>query len=157
MRLIDGDEAIERFTQIRPVNPKQSDYTHGIDVGLALAKAAIRDQKTIEPQCKTDEWCSDCKEYDQERHCCPRWNRVIRQALKDAQPEHKYHDPFGNPIYVYVRVGDKTVSIKADDLQKALDYVTEHGEEVTIEGEGKAMVEELFDVPDAEGRTDGNQ
>ena len=34
-----------------------------------------------------DEWCTDCKEYDKERHCCPRWNKVIRQALADAQPE----------------------------------------------------------------------
>ena len=34
-----------------------------------------------------DEWCDDCKEYDKERHCCPRWNRVIRQTLKDTQPE----------------------------------------------------------------------
>lgn len=32
-----------------------------------------------------DEWCTDCKEYDQERHCCPRWNRVIRNTLKDAE------------------------------------------------------------------------
>ena len=36
-----------------------------------------------------DEWCTDCKEYDKERHCCPRWNRVIRQTLKDAQPEQR--------------------------------------------------------------------
>ena len=34
-----------------------------------------------------DEWCKDCKEYDPEKHCCPRFNRVIRNALKDAQPE----------------------------------------------------------------------
>ena len=33
---------------------------------------------------KLDEWCDDCKEYDQERHCCPRWNRVIRQTLDDV-------------------------------------------------------------------------
>ena len=33
----------------------------------------------------TDEWCKDCSEYDSERHCCPRWNRVIRETLKDAQ------------------------------------------------------------------------
>ena len=52
----------------------------------------------------------------------------------EGLPSIQYHDPFGNPIYVYVRVGDKTVAIKADDLQKALDYVTKHGEEVTIEG-----------------------
>ena len=36
---------------------------------------------------KLDEWCEDCKEYDHERHCCPRWNRVIRETLKDAQPD----------------------------------------------------------------------
>ena len=39
---------------------------------------------------KYDEWCDDCKEYDNERHCCPRWNRVIRQTVEDmkaAQPE----------------------------------------------------------------------
>ena len=34
-----------------------------------------------------DEWCTDCSEYDHERHCCPRWNRVIRETLKDAQSE----------------------------------------------------------------------
>lgn len=36
-----------------------------------------------------DEWCTDCKEYDSEKHCCPRFNKVIRQAMKDAQPERK--------------------------------------------------------------------
>lgn len=30
---------------------------------------------------RTDEWCTDCKEYDTERHCCPRFNRVIRAAM----------------------------------------------------------------------------
>lgn len=37
-----------------------------------------------------DEWCKDCKEYDKERHCCPRWNRVIRETVeewKSNQPE----------------------------------------------------------------------
>ena len=65
-------------------------------------------------------------------------------TIEPEQKTGKYHDPFGNPIYVYVRVDDKTVAIKADDLQKALDYVTEHGEEVTIKGRREAMVEELL-------------
>ena len=38
-------------------------------------------------QPELDEWCTDCKEYDKEKHSCPRWNRVIRNTLKDAQPE----------------------------------------------------------------------
>lgn len=35
----------------------------------------------------TDEWCTDCKEYDHERHCCPRFNRVIRTAILEAETE----------------------------------------------------------------------
>lgn len=31
-----------------------------------------------------DVWCEDCKEYDKEHHNCPRFNRVIRTALEDA-------------------------------------------------------------------------
>ena len=38
-------------------------------------------------QPELDEWCHDCKEYDSEKHCCPRFNRVIKSALKDAEPE----------------------------------------------------------------------
>lgn len=48
---------------------------------------------SAQPEPHYDEWCHDCKEYDKERHCCPRWNRVIRQALKelkDAQPEQQW-------------------------------------------------------------------
>ena len=32
-----------------------------------------------------DEWCTDCKEYDQEKHCCPRWNRVIRKTAEEVR------------------------------------------------------------------------
>ena len=48
-----------------------------------------------------DEWCTDCKEYDHERHCCPRWNRVIRETLKDVEDnivrckDCKYYNPIG--------------------------------------------------------------
>ena len=34
-----------------------------------------------------DEWCTDCKEYDTEKKCCPRFNRVIRGALKREPSE----------------------------------------------------------------------
>ena len=42
---------------------------------------------SAQPEMNLDEWCTDCKEYDHERHCCPRWNRVIRQTLKDMKEE----------------------------------------------------------------------
>lgn len=38
-----------------------------------------------EPPYNMDEWCHDCKEYDQERHCCPRFNKMIRRTLEDMK------------------------------------------------------------------------
>ena len=34
-----------------------------------------------------DEWCTDCKEYDTEKKCCPRFNKVIREAMKRVPHE----------------------------------------------------------------------
>lgn len=39
------------------------------------------------------EWCHDCKEYDQEVHCCHRWTKVIRntvEELRQARPKGKW-------------------------------------------------------------------
>lgn len=33
------------------------------------------------------EWCTGCKEYDQEKHCCPRWNKVIRNTVGELKLE----------------------------------------------------------------------
>ena len=31
------------------------------------------------------EWCHDCKEYDQEAHCCHRWSKQIRQTVEELK------------------------------------------------------------------------
>lgn len=39
------------------------------------------------------EWCDGCKEYDQEKHCCHRWSKVIRNTvteMKDAWPDQHW-------------------------------------------------------------------
>ena len=42
-------------------------------------------------------WCIDCKEYDTENKCCPRYSRIIKQTLDDAyrhgetEAEARYH------------------------------------------------------------------
>ena len=59
------------------------------DTLIAALTRDIEELPSAEPEPNFDEWCTDCKEYDQERHCCPRWNRVIRETLKDAEPERK--------------------------------------------------------------------
>ena len=47
----------------------------------------IRNMSPVEPN--LDEWCTGCKEYDSEHHCCPRFNRVIRETLEEVKAEHQ--------------------------------------------------------------------
>lgn len=49
----------------------------GVREAIDMAIEALSDRPT-------DEWCTDCKEYDHEKHCCPRFNRVIRTTLNEA-------------------------------------------------------------------------
>jgi hypothetical protein len=70
------DDLISRQDAIRIA----SGYCHPANIAKELSKLPAA-------QPDADEWCTDCKEYDHERHCCPRWSRVIRETLKDAQPE----------------------------------------------------------------------
>ena len=43
---------------------------------------------TAEPN-ESFEWCTDCKEYDQEKHCCHRWTKVIRKTIAEIEEEYK--------------------------------------------------------------------
>ena len=61
------------------------------DCGICIQR--ILDIPSAEPEPEEFEWCHDCKEYDQERHCCHRWTKVIRQTveeMKSAEPERKW-------------------------------------------------------------------
>lgn len=53
------------------------------DVNVAKVWNQIKDLPSAQPE--MDEWCEDCKEYDTEKHCCPRWNRVIRDTVKEME------------------------------------------------------------------------
>ena len=44
---------------------------------------------SAQPDYKLDEWCIDCKEYDHEKHCCPRFNRVIRKTVEEVKETQK--------------------------------------------------------------------
>ena len=50
-----------------------------------VAATIILSLPSAQTEYKLDEWCTDCKEYDNEMHCCPRFNRVIRTAIEDSK------------------------------------------------------------------------
>jgi len=57
-----------------------------------LQKACIRlaELPPLTPQeAQSFEWCTDCKEYDQEKHCCHRYSKVIRDTVAEIRQEPK--------------------------------------------------------------------
>lgn len=66
----------------------------GMAVDALIGKQAAADRiidglPSAQPEYRLDEWCADCKEYDTERHCCPRFNQVIRTTLDEMKSERK--------------------------------------------------------------------
>lgn len=46
----------------------------------------IRNLPSVTPQePQSFKWCTDCKEYDQEKHCCHRCSRVIRDTVAEMK------------------------------------------------------------------------
>ena len=39
----------------------------------------------VQPKYNTSEWCHDYKEYNHDKHCCPRFNRVIRNTVEEIK------------------------------------------------------------------------
>ena len=73
---------ISGIKKLPSAQPEPSDAVYRL-----YKRAYEAGQRNAQPELHFDEWCTDCKEYDQERHRCPRWNKVIRETLKDARPE----------------------------------------------------------------------
>ena len=48
-------------------------------------------------QYETFEFCAQgeqpCKEYDQEKHCCHRWTKVIRQTIAEVKQQYALKHP----------------------------------------------------------------
>ena len=55
---------------------------YGTDGNVYEMSISNGKEYTSEPN--YNEWCTDCKEYNHEKHCCPRWNKVIRTTLNDS-------------------------------------------------------------------------
>ena len=73
MRLIDADRLKADFV--------------GNRYGTQAIEYVIDQQPTVESEPVEFEWCHDCKEYDQNAHCCHRWTKVIRNTVNDLKTQ----------------------------------------------------------------------
>ena len=64
-------------------------YLSAMNGGTKIQREALDIAvKAIEKQIQAEEsfeWCTDCKEYDQEKHCCHRFTKVIREAVGEMK------------------------------------------------------------------------
>ena len=83
MELIDRQAAIEFIAAGKLVNPNEPRWSDNEVVGFLKSRPTI----AAEPVKRESEWkwCHDCKEYDQENHCCHRWSTVIRDTVEEMQ------------------------------------------------------------------------
>ena len=79
MRLIDADKLLE------VLNKKSVPFN--ANVNDAILTAPTVDAVTYEEWFSTN--CETCKEYDKEKHCCPKFRGVIKQTLKDFEENNK--------------------------------------------------------------------
>ena len=59
-------------------------FNQGYDLGFKDGKEKA---KPLEQETQTFKWCETCKEYDQEKHCCHRWSKVIRDTVEEMKQE----------------------------------------------------------------------
>jgi uncharacterized paraquat-inducible protein A len=45
--------------------------------------------KALEQEPQSFKWCTDCKEYDQEKHCCHRYSKVVKDTVAEIRQELK--------------------------------------------------------------------
>lgn len=137
------NDLISRQAAIDSLRAMQTYKLFAGDDQLLIDQAGAQTELMMLPSAQPDldEWCTDCSEYDQERHCCPRWNRVIRQTLKDAQPERKTGEwipcserlPEGNTI-VLATTADYMYIVEFEVYSNGHMYWNEVNEYRSIEG-----------------------
>ena len=85
-------EAIEfGITYLKILNTETGEVTEPFaKLNDELREAVNRVKELPSAQPEKFEWCTDCKEYDQERHCCHRWTKVIRNTVAELKAEQRW-------------------------------------------------------------------
>jgi hypothetical protein len=79
------EEKISRLKDIlSEINENDNAVCYLTSEDNELIESAI-EALSQEPCYNSDEWCKTCKEYNHDKHCCPRYNKVIRNAVEEMK------------------------------------------------------------------------
>ena len=90
VELISKEQTIDRvLTYFNHIDKGNDDeWAKGYETGEEDAIAVIESMPPVTPQePRSFKWCTDCKEYDQEKHCCHRYSKVIRDSVAEIEQE----------------------------------------------------------------------
>jgi hypothetical protein len=91
------NDLISRQAVLRCIKESREDIDWGqsedgdafLHYSAALYRTIASEECLPPAQPEEFEWCHDCKEYDQQVHCCHRWTKVIRNTVKELKTERK--------------------------------------------------------------------
>lgn len=84
-------EALKEYEVAESDNFTRTDPVSMMAVAtIANCIEAIEELPSAEPKRQEFEWCHDCKEYDQEKHCCHRWTKVIRNTVEEMKNQGQW-------------------------------------------------------------------
>ena len=98
-------EAIKSITSSMSVCVN-SDECHGMQ--RMQRQAVIELTNLPSSELESFEWCDTCKEYDQEKHCCHRFSKIINQTVEEIRRTtaiglwvkvHGFATPGGDPVW----------------------------------------------------------
>ena len=83
-----GVDAVNRKEVINQIF-YSTDNNGDVVLASTLRERIARLPSVTPQEPKTFKWCTDCKEYDQEKHCCHRWSKVIRDTVEEMKQEQE--------------------------------------------------------------------
>ena len=112
-----------------PYNEGWSDCVSAFWEELKIAQDIV--EKVPSAELEDFEWCHDCKEYDQDKHCCHRWTKVIRNTVEEIKTNYWRWIPVTEALpeeEVTVLVsahydGDKCYDYKPNDYVTTAEYM----------------------------------
>ena len=108
------DDPISRQRAINVIERMRAYIGHNMERAVGAAFIEILDDigedigRLPSAEEESFEWCTDCKEYDQEKHCCHRWSKMINQTIKEIRGTtavgewvkvHGFCTPGGDPVW----------------------------------------------------------
>jgi hypothetical protein len=85
------EDAISRQAAIDALDKRFDEIPMEQTTEILLLRKDLRTLSPVQPKYNTSEWCKTCKEYNHDKHCCPRYNNVIRETVEEIKQSKTGH------------------------------------------------------------------